>query len=165
VKLIIQIPCYNESDSLPTTLAALPRHLAGFDWVEWLIIDDGSSDDTAAVAKRHGVDHVIRHGFNQGLAAAFMTGLDACLTLGADIIVNTDADNQYDARDIPALIAPILDGEAEIVIGARPIVAIEHFSPIKKMLQKLGSWVVRMASTTNVADAPSCFRAFCRAAA
>jgi glycosyltransferase involved in cell wall biosynthesis len=165
MKLIIQIPCYNESDSLPTTLAALPRHLAGFDRVEWLIIDDGSSDDTAAIAKRHGVDHVIRHGFNQGLAAAFMTGLDACLTLGADIIVNTDADNQYDARDIPALIAPILDGEAEIVIGARPIVAIEHFSPIKKMLQKLGSWVVRMASTTNVADAPSGFRAFSRAAA
>jgi glycosyltransferase involved in cell wall biosynthesis len=165
MKLILQIPCYNESDSLPTTLAALPRQLAGFDVVEWLIIDDGSSDDTAAIAKSHGVDHVIRHAFNQGLAAAFMTGLEACLRLGADVIVNTDADNQYDARDIPALIAPILDGDAEIVIGARPIVAIKHFSPIKKLLQKLGSWVVRMASTTNVADAPSGFRAFSRAAA
>lgn len=165
MKLIIQIPCYNEAETLAIALAALPRQVSGFDSVEWLVIDDGSRDDTAVVASANGVDHVVRHARNQGLARAFMTGLDACLRLGADIIVNTDADNQYQADDIPALTEPILAGRAEIVVGARPIAAIEHFSPVKKALQKLGSWVVRVASKTDVPDAPSGFRAFSRTAA
>lgn len=165
LKLIIQIPCFNESESLPVALAELPRHVPGFSCVEWLIIDDGSRDNTVDVAKAHGVDHVVRHTGNKGLARAFMSGLDACLRLGADVIVNTDADNQYCAADIPALVAPILAGEAELVIGARPISTIEHFSPVKKFLQKLGSWVVRTASSTDVADAPSGFRAMSRAVA
>ena len=165
MKLIIQIPCYNEAATLGVTLAGLPRQVAGFDAVEWLIIDDGSSDDTVAVAKAHGVDHIVRHTRNQGLARAFMTGLDACLERGAHVIVNTDADHQYDAAGIPALVAPILGGAADIVIGERPIEAIEHFSPIKKLLQKLGSRVVRMASNTDIPDAPSGFRALSRAAA
>lgn len=165
MKLIIQIPCYNEARTLGKALDALPREVEGFDSVEWLIIDDGSSDNTVDVARAHGVDHVVRHPRNQGLAKGFMTGLDACLQRGADVIVNTDADNQYNADDIPALVAPILTGAAEIVVGARPIESIEHFSPIKKLLQKLGSWVVRMASGTDIPDAPSGFRAISRTAA
>lgn len=165
MKLIIQIPCYNEADTLAAALAALPRKIAGFDTVEWLVIDDGSKDNTVEVARSKGVDHVVRHTRNQGLARAFMTGLDACLRLGADVIVNTDADNQYNADDIPALTAPILERRADIAVGARPIETIEHFSPIKKLLQKLGSWVVRVASNTDIPDAPSGFRAMSRAAA
>lgn len=165
MKLIIQIPCYNEAGTLAIALAALPRRVLGFDSVEWLIIDDGSSDDTVRVAREHGVDHVVRHTRNQGLARAFMTGLDACLRLGADVIVNTDADNQYNADDIPALTKPILEHRADIVVGARPIEMIEHFSPVKKVLQKLGSWVVRVASKTDIPDAPSGFRAMSRTAA
>lgn len=152
----------NEAETLGVALDALPREVPGFDAVEWLIIDDGSRDATAEVARAHGVDHVVRHAHNQGLAAAFMTGIDACLRAGADVIVNTDADNQYDARDIPALVAPILAGQADFVIGARPIAQVEHFSPAKKALQKLGSWVVRVASDTDVPDAPSGFRAMSR---
>ncbi|MEN6587087.1 MAG: glycosyltransferase family 2 protein, partial [Sulfuricella sp.] len=165
MKLIIQIPCYNEVGTLAIALAALPRHVPGFDAVEWLIIDDGSKDDTVRIARVNGVDHVVRHTHNQGLARGFMTGLDACLRLGADVIVNTDADNQYNADDIPALVAPILEHRADVVVGARPITAIEHFSPVKKLLQKLGSWVVRVASNTDIPDAPSGFRAMSRAAA
>lgn len=165
MKLIIQIPCYNEAGTLAIALNALPRQVAGFDSVEWLIIDDGSTDETVKVARENGVDHIIRHTRNQGLAKGFMTGLDACLRLGADVIVNTDADNQYQAEDIPALTTPILEKKADIVVGARPIETIEHFSPIKKALQKLGSWVVRIASKTDIPDAPSGFRAMSRAAA
>jgi glycosyltransferase involved in cell wall biosynthesis len=165
LKLIIQIPCFNEAETIATALAALPRKVPGFDFVEWLIIDDGSLDDTVEVATSYGVDHVIRHIGNKGLARAFMTGLDACLNLGADVIVNTDADNQYNADDIPALLEPILQYRAELVIGARPISAIEHFSPVKKLLQKLGSWIVRGVSNTDVPDAPSGFRAISRTAA
>jgi len=165
MKLIIQIPCYNEAGTLSIALAALPRQVPGFDTVEWLIIDDGSSDDTVRVARENGVDHVISHTSNQGLARGFMTGLDSCLRLGADVIVNTDADNQYNADDIPALTQPILEHRADIVVGARPIETIEHFSPVKKLLQKLGSWVVRVASKTDIPDAPSGFRAMSRAAA
>ena len=165
MKLVIQIPCYNEADTLGIALSALPRELSGFDSVEWLVIDDGSTDDTVRVAREHGVDHVVRHTGNQGLARGFMTGLEACLQRGADVIVNTDADNQYNADDIPALVAPILAAEAEIVVGARPIETIEHFSPVKRFLQKLGSWVVRVASGTDIPDAPSGFRAISRTAA
>jgi len=163
--LIIQIPCFNEEKTLSVALAALPTQVDGFDAVEWLVIDDGSRDQTVRVAREHGVHHVVRHVGNQGLARAFMTGLDACLRLGADVIVNTDADNQYCADDIPALTRPILERNADIVIGARPIQSIEHFSPGKKLLQKLGSWVVRLASKTEIPDAPSGFRAISRAAA
>lgn len=159
MKLIIQIPCLNESSTLAVALHALPRTVEGFDQVEWLIIDDGSTDDTGELARQLGVDHVVRHQVNRGLATAFMTGLDACLRLGADVIVNTDADNQYEASDIPLLTAPILAGQADMVIGARPIDETEHFSWVKKKLQRLGSWAVRMASQTEVADAPSGFRA------
>lgn len=165
MKLIIQIPCFNEAGTLAIALNALPRDVAGFERVEWLIIDDGSTDETVKVARENGVDHIIRHTRNQGLARGFMSGLEACLRLGADVIVNTDADNQYQAEDIPALTAPILDKSADIVVGARPIETIEHFSPIKKALQKLGSWVVRIASKTDIPDAPSGFRAMSRAAA
>ncbi len=165
MKLIIQIPCYNEEKTLPETLADLPREVPGFDAVEWLIIDDGSADATAEVAKQHGVDHVVRHAKNLGLARAFMTGLDACLERGADAIVNTDADNQYVAADIPRLVAPIADGSADIVVGTRPIGDIEEFSALKKLFQRLGSWVVRKASHTPIEDAPSGFRAFSRSAA
>ena len=164
-KLIIQIPCFNEEDALPITLAELPRTIPGIDVVEWLIIDDGSTDRTAEVARELGVDHVVDMKHNCGLARVFMAGLDTCLRLRADIIVNTDADNQYCAADIPALVAPILAGRADYVIGARPIAQIEHFSPIKKMLQNLGSWTVRVASNTDVPDAPSGFRAMSRACA
>ncbi len=165
MKLIIQIPCYNESETLAITLSNLPRKIFPFDCVEWLIIDDGSLDDTARIAHENGVDHVVCHTRNQGLARAFMTGLDACLRLGADVIVNTDADNQYNANDIPSLIKPILENRADIVVGARSIETIEHFSPVKKILQKIGSWVVRVVSNTNIPDAPSGFRAMSRAAA
>ncbi len=165
MKLIIQIPCFNEECTLAIALSALPREVPGFQKVEWLIIDDGSRDDTVRVAKGCGVDHIIRHTSNQGLARGFMTGLEACLKLGADVIVNTDADNQYNAGDIPALTAPILNGQADIVVGCRPIDSIKHFSPVKKLLQKVGSWVVRTASNTDIPDAPSGFRAMSRDAA
>lgn len=165
MKLIIQIPCLNEAGTLSIALSALPRDVPGFDTVEWLIIDDGSTDGTGDLARSLGVDHVIRHPVNRGLATAFMTGMEACLRLGADVIVNTDADNQYEARDIPRLTAPVLSGEADMVIGARPIDDTQHFSWIKKKLQRLGSWAVRVASKTDVADAPSGFRAISREAA
>ena len=165
MKLIIQIPCFNEAETLPITLAALPRTVPGFSVVEWLIVDDGSQDETSEIAKRHGVDHIIKHPKNLGLARAFMTGMSACISQGADVIVNTDADNQYCADDIPALTAPITEGLAEIVVGARPISQIEHFSFLKKTLQRLGSWVVRKVSKTDIPDAPSGFRAFSRNAA
>ncbi|MCL5022523.1 MAG: glycosyltransferase family 2 protein [Nitrospirae bacterium] len=165
MKLIIQIPCYNEEDSLPAALRGLPAELDGFDEVEWLVIDDGSTDRTVETAKANGVRHVVSFTKNQGLARAFMAGLDACLRLGADVIVNTDADNQYCASDIPLLVAPILAGRAEIVVGARPIAEIRHFSPMKRLLQKLGSWVVRLTSRTDIPDAPSGFRALSREAA
>lgn len=159
-KLIIQIPCYNEERSLPVTLAELPRSIPGVRRVEWLIVDDGSTDKTVDVARSHGVDHIVRLPQHLGLAKAFTEGLEACLSAGADIIVNIDADNQYCALDIPKLVAPILAGEAQIVVGTRPIASIAHFSPVKKFLQRFGSWVVRLASNTRVADAPSGFRAF-----
>ncbi|MFZ2197987.1 MAG: glycosyltransferase family 2 protein [Thermodesulfovibrionales bacterium] len=165
MKLIIQIPCYNEAETLAVALRELPRLMEGFDIVEWLIINDGSTDNTVEVAKAHGVDHIVSFTKNQGLARAFMAGLDACLKLGADVIVNTDADNQYNAKDIPSLIKPILDKKAELVIGSRPISEIKHFPFIKKQLQKLGSLVVRLASKTDVPDAPSGFRAMSREAA
>lgn len=164
-KLIIQIPCYNEADTLKIALDALPKTVDGFDVVEYLVIDDGSRDNTAEIAKNYGVQHVIKHTKNQGLARAFMTGINAGLGLGADVIVNTDADNQYEASDIPKLVAPILESRADIVIGARPISDIEHFSWSKKLLQKIGSWVVRTASRTSIPDAPSGFRAYSRFAA
>jgi glycosyltransferase involved in cell wall biosynthesis len=165
MKLIIQIPCYNEEKTLALTLAELPRELPGFDKVEWLVIDDGSTDATREVAIRNGVDHVIGFTRNQGLAKVFMLGLDACVREGADVIVNTDADNQYNAGYISKLTQPILDGKAEMVIGARPIKMIEHFSFTKKVLQHLGSSVVRKVSQTDIPDAPSGFRAFSRDAA
>ena len=162
MKLIIQIPCLNEAATLGTALATLPRTVAGFDKVEWLVVDDGSTDGTAELARQLGVDHVVRHPVNRGLATAFMTGIDAALRHGADVIVNTDADNQYEAADIPLLVQPILEHRADMVIGARPIGQTEHFSWIKKQLQHLGSWAVRIASRTDVADAPSGFRAMTR---
>lgn len=165
MKLIIQIPCYNEEETLPITLADLPREIPGVDEVEWLIIDDGSHDRTVEVARALGVHHIVRHLRNLGLARAFMTGIDACLDRGADIIVNTDGDNQYCGADIPKLVAPILAGRADIVVGERPIGEIEHFSPIKKALEKLGSRVVAWASQTDITDAPSGFRAFTKEAA
>jgi glycosyltransferase involved in cell wall biosynthesis len=164
-KLIIQIPCYNEEETLGITLSALPREVTGVDTVEWLIVDDGSTDRTVQVAQEHGVDHVVSFAHNQGLANAFKAGIEACLKAGADLIVNTDADNQYCADDIPKLIAPILSGKAEIVVGARPIGQIEHFSSAKRFLQRLGSWVIRIISSTDIADAPSGFRAISREAA
>ncbi len=165
MKLIIQIPCYNEEDVLPKTLAQLPRELPGISSVEWLIIDDGSSDRTVERARAAGVDHVVRFPRRQGLARAFMAGVEASLARGADIIVNTDADNQYPAADIPRLIAPILEHRADMVIGARQMDQIDHFSASKKLLQRVGSWVVRTVSRTSVPDAPSGFRALSRAAA
>jgi glycosyltransferase involved in cell wall biosynthesis len=165
VKLIIQIPCYNEEGTLAITLSGLPKTLEGVDTIEWLVIDDGSTDRTVEVAKEHGVDHIVSFPNNRGLARAFMAGLDACVKEGADIIVNMDADNQYSASDIPRLIDPILAGKAEFVVGTRPISEIQHFSRTKKIFQKLGSRVVRLASRTNVQDAPSGFRAIRRDAA
>jgi glycosyltransferase involved in cell wall biosynthesis len=162
MKLIIQIPCLNEAATLPIALADLPKQIPGIDVIETLIIDDGSRDDTVAVARAHGVDHVVGFRGNQGLARAFMLGIQSCLERGADIIVNTDADNQYNGADIEQLVRPILEDRADLVIGARPIANIQHFSPIKKLLQKLGSWVVRRVSKTDVADAPSGFRAMSR---
>lgn len=165
MKLVIQMPCLNEAATLAIALAELPREVEGFDAVEWLVIDDGSTDGTRELALKLGVDHVVRHPVNRGLAAAFMTGIDAALRLGADVIVNTDADNQYCAADIPKLVRPILEHQADMVIGSRPIDETEHFSWIKKKLQRLGSWAVRVASKTDVADAPSGFRAISREAA
>ena len=165
MKLIIQIPCYNEEETLGITLDALPRTIEGIDCIEYLVIDDGSTDKTVAVAQEHGAHHIIRNRRNRGLAKTFMSGLEACIARDADIIVNTDADNQYNADDIVKLVYPILRGRAEIVIGARPIDRIEHWSLLKKLLQKVGSAVVRMASGTKIADAPSGFRAMSREAA
>ncbi len=165
MKLIIQIPCYNEADTLEIALNDLPRHIDGIDEIEYLIIDDGSTDKTVEVAVNWGVHHVVHFARNKGLAKGFMAGLDACLSYGADIIVNTDADNQYCGSDIAALIKPILDGKADIVIGERPIDDTPHFSFAKKKLQHFGSWVVRLASKTGIPDAPSGFRAFSRDAA
>jgi glycosyltransferase involved in cell wall biosynthesis len=165
MKLIIQVPCFNEEDQLPVTLGRLPRVVPGIDAVEWLIIDDGSSDRTVEVAREHGVDHIVRLTNHKGLAAAFQAGLDAGLKLGADVIVNTDADNQYEGSDIPKLVAPILRGEADMVVGDRQVETIEHFSGAKKLLQRLGSWVVRHASATEIPDTTSGFRAYNREAA
>ena len=165
MKLIIQIPCFDEEQTLPETLADLPRTIEGIDEVEWLVIDDGSSDRTVEVARAGGVSHIVRLTNNKGLAAAFQAGLDASLKLGADIIVNTDADNQYRGADIPKLVAPILAGDADMVIGDRETDQIEHFSPLKKRLQRFGSAVVRRASNTNVPDTTSGFRAYNREAA
>jgi len=159
MKLIIQIACYNEEETLPETLKALPKKLEGIDEIEVLIINDGSTDRTAKVAKDHGVDHIINFKKNQGLARSFMAGITACLQHGADIIVNTDGDNQYHAGDIPKLIQPILVGTADMVVGTRPISRIKHFSLFKKIMQKVGSWMVRKVSRTPVLDAPSGFRA------
>ncbi len=167
-KLIIQIPCLNEEEQLPATLADLSHDAADFpgvDVVEWLIIDDGSTDRTIEVARECGVDHIVKLTNNKGLAAGFQAGLDACLKLGADIIVNTDADNQYKGSDIPKLVAPIVAGNSDMVVGDRQTDTIEHFSPLKKRLQKFGSWVVRQASDTDIADTTSGFRAYNREAA
>lgn len=165
MKLIVQIPALNEEDTLAEAIAAIPRSIPGIQSVEVLVIDDGSTDRTVAVAKAAGADHVLQMSSHVGLARAFLAGIEECLALGADIIVNTDADNQYCADDIPALIAPVQDRRAQIVVGARPIKEIESFSPIKKLLQRLGSWVVRIASGSDIPDAPSGFRAYARDAA
>jgi glycosyltransferase involved in cell wall biosynthesis len=165
MKLIVQIPCLNEEANLPETLAAIPRRIEGVDRVEILIIDDGSTDRTAEVARAHGADHVVRFTRRKGLAAGFMAGLDACLRLGADVIVNTDADHQYPGHEIPRLIAPILSGEADMVVGDREVRHLAHFSPLKRQLQGLGSWVVRKVSGTRVPDVTSGFRALNREAA
>ena len=165
MKLIIQIPCYNEAETLTVALNDLPKSIEGIDEIETLIINDGSKDDTVRVAREWGVNYVVNFRRNKGLAKGFMAGIDACLRNGADIIVNTDADNQYNGADIEKLVRPILEGKTDIVIGARPIDNIEHFSPLKKKLQHLGSWVVRKASNTDIPDAPSGFRAYSREAA
>jgi glycosyltransferase involved in cell wall biosynthesis len=165
MKLIIQIPCFNEAEQLPQTLADLPREVEGFDTVELLIVDDGSTDETIAVAREHGIDHIVRLTNNKGLAAGFQAGLDACLKLGADVVVNTDADNQYYGPDVAKLVRPILEGRADMVVGDREVNNIEHFSALKKSLQRLGSWVVRQASSTSVPDTTSGFRAYNREAA
>ncbi|MHC4696352.1 MAG: glycosyltransferase family 2 protein [Planctomycetota bacterium] len=165
LKLIIQIPCFNEEEALPATLADLPREIEGFERVEYLVVDDGSRDDTARVAREAGVDHIVRLNGNHGLARAFMAGVLAAVCRGADVIVNTDADNQYNAADIPRLVEPILQNRADIVVGARPIDSIAHFSPLKRFLQRLGSHVARTLSNTEVRDAPSGFRAMTRDAA
>ncbi|SDJ25701.1 Glycosyltransferase involved in cell wall bisynthesis [Lachnospiraceae bacterium G41] len=165
MKLIIQIPCYNEAETLEIALNDLPKHIDGIDEIEYLIINDGSKDNTVEVAKNWGVHYVVNFKKNKGLAKGFMAGIDACLKNGADIIVNTDADNQYCGDDIETIVRPILEGKADIVIGARPIDQTEHFSWLKKKLQHLGSWVVRRASKTDIPDAPSGFRAYSREAA
>ena len=162
MKVIIQIPCLNEADTLPMVLGELPRMLAGADEVEWLVVDDGSTDGTADVARAGGVNHVVRLPYNQGLARAFMAGLDAAVRAGADIIVNTDADRQYAAEDIPSLVSPIVSGEADMVVGARPVATTAHFSWLKRQLQAMGSAATRMASGTDVQDAASGFRALSR---
>ncbi len=155
MKLVIQIPCYNEEQSLPVTLRDLPRHIDGIDEIEILVIDDGSTDKTVEVASELGVDEVISLGANTGLAKAFVAGINKALDMGADIIVNTDADNQYDASYIKDIVKPLLENKADIVIGARPVSDIKHFSRLKKILQKLGSFVMRCVSKTDVKDAPS----------
>lgn len=165
MKLVIQIPCYNEEEALPVVLKELPKHIDGIDEIEVVIIDDGSTDRTVEVAKSHGVKHFAHLSPNKGLAKAFIAGLEKSLEIGADIIVNTDADNQYSCNDIEKLVKPILDEEADIVIGTRPVEKIKHFSLMKKLLQKLGSGVMRIVSSTEVDDAPSGFRAFSRNAA
>ena len=165
MKLIIQIPCLDEEATLATTIAELPRRIDGVDALELLIIDDGSTDRTVEVAREAGVEHIVRLTNNKGLAAGFQAGLDACLKLGADIVVNTDADNQYRGADIPKLVAPILAGEADMVVGDRQMTQIEHFSAAKKALQRIGSWVVRRLSGTEIADTTSGFRAYNREAA
>jgi glycosyltransferase involved in cell wall biosynthesis len=165
MKLIIQIPCFNEAETLSIALGDLPKQVPGIDTVEVLIIDDGSTDATVQVARANGAHYVVGFRSNQGLASAFMLGIRSCLERGADIIVNTDADNQYCAADIAKLVQPILEGRADLVIGARPISEIAHFSPVKKLLQRFGSWAVRRVSQTTVADAPSGFRAISREAA
>ena len=164
-KLIIQIPCLNEADTLPATLADLPRAIDGIDTIETLVIDDGSSDGTAAVARAHGVEHVIGFRAHKGLAAAFMAGLDAAVRLGADYIVNTDADNQYAGADVAALVQPLLAGTADIVIGDRNVATLQRMPLLKRWLQRIGSWVVRQVSNTRVPDATSGFRAYTREAA
>jgi glycosyltransferase involved in cell wall biosynthesis len=165
MKLIVQIPCLNEEASLPDTLRDIPRSIPGIDRVEVLVVDDGSTDRTIEVARANGVEHVVRFTRRKGLAAAFMAGLDASLKLGADVIVNTDADNQYPGHEIPRLLAPILAGEADMVVGDRGVAEVRHFSPTKRLLQRLGSWVVRKVSGTSIGDATSGFRAFTREAA
>jgi glycosyltransferase involved in cell wall biosynthesis len=165
LKLIIQVPCYNEADTLEIALNALPKRIKGIDKIEVLIVNDGSTDKTVEVAENWGVNHIVNFTSNQGLAKGFIAGLDRCIKEGADIIVNTDADNQYEAKDIKVLVEPILRKEADIVVGTRPINETRHFSIVKKILQRFGSWVVRVASNTNVQDAPSGFRAMSRDAA
>ncbi len=165
MKLIIQIPCYNEAETLEVALNDLPKHIDGIDEIEYLIINDGSKDNTVEVAKKWGVNYVVNFRRNKGLAKGFMAGLDACLRNGADIIVNTDADNQYNGEDIEKIVRPIIEGKTDIVIGERPIDQTEHFSPLKKKLQHFGSWVVRVASKSDIPDAPSGFRAYSREAA
>ena len=165
MKLIIQIPCLDEEQTLPVTLRDLPREVDGFETVEWLVVDDGSTDRTVEVARENGVDHIVRLTTNKGLANGFQAGLDASLKLGADVIVNTDADNQYYGPDIAKLVAPIVAGDADMVVGDREVMTIEHFSPLKKSLQRFGSWVVRQASATTVPDTTSGFRAYNREAA
>src|SRR5213595_1612981 len=165
MKLIIQIPCLNEEEALPITLGDLPRQVPGFDVVEWLVIDDGSTDRTIEVAKEHGVDHIVRLTNNKGLATAFQAGLDACLKLGADVIVNTDADNQYDGHDVHKLVEPIVGGRADMVVGNRLVDSVAEFGRLKKRLQRLGSWVVRGASGTDIPDTTCGFRSYNREAA
>lgn len=165
MKLVIQIPCLNEEESLPITLSALPKHIDGIDEIKVLIVNDGSTDRTIEVAKKHGISDFVNFTHNKGLAKAFSAGLNKALEMGADIIVNTDADNQYNASDIEKLVRPIIDGNADIVIGSRPVNKISHFSIIKKLLQNFGSFVMRCVSSTSVKDAPSGFRAFSRNAA
>ena len=165
MKLIIQIPCLNEAETLEIALNDLPRQIDGIDEIEYLIINDGSTDNTVEVARNWGVHHIVTFKKNKGLARGFMAGLDACLRAGADIIVNTDADNQYNGEDIEKIVRPIIDGKADIVIGERPIDDTEHFSPLKKKLQHIGSWTVRVASKSDIPDAPSGFRAYSREAA
>jgi glycosyltransferase involved in cell wall biosynthesis len=165
MKLIVQIPCLNEEATLPATITDIPRAIDGIDEIELLVIDDGSTDRTVEVAREHGVEHIVRLTNNKGLAAGFQAGLDACLKLGADIVVNTDADNQYRGADIAKLVAPVLAGEADIVVGDRQVSSIDHFSGSKKALQRIGSWVVRRLSDTEIADATSGFRAYNREAA
>ena len=165
MKLIIQIPCLDEEATLPATIAELPRRIEGIDSIELLVVDDGSTDRTVEVARENGVEHIVRLTNNKGLAAAFQAGLDACLKLGADIVVNTDADNQYRGSDVPRLVAPLLAGEADMVVGDRRVAEIDHFSQSKKSLQRLGSWVVRRLSGTAVTDTTSGFRAYNREAA
>jgi len=165
MKLVIQIPCLNEEEHLTGTINDLPKEIPGVDEIEILVIDDGSSDNTSGVARKCGVKRIVRFRRRQGLATAFKTGLDTSLSMGADIIVNTDADNQYKGEDIPALIKPILDGKADMVVGTRPISKIKEFSAAKKFLQRIGSMVIRFVSQTNIPDATSGFRAYNRRAA